>query len=124
MEYGFDNESQQIAFTYAGAIAPEQIVFQIDRNQDSDFDLSTVIASGNTLLVTRGDGTTVTWLCTVEQQSSDSLTLVHVFALGDVPAADTLAVMPILVVPGGTRRGRPVGLQVRGVDDIRGDGWR
>ena len=82
------------------AVAPYALRFTVTSSDPTNFDLSTVTAGE--IKVKRGDGSEDTWACSITDQSSTALTLVHVFVTDDVPDPDLLVLQPYLTAPTGT----------------------
>jgi hypothetical protein len=90
---------------YVGAVAPEAITIDITPSAALP-DLSVVTAAS--IAVVRPDGDAATWSATITFQTAGALRITHVFASGNLPIRGTYSIAPVLTVPGGTRRCKPL----------------
>jgi hypothetical protein len=101
----------------AGARSPEQIRLTITNvgGDPEPLDFTTVTAIA--LLITRPDGSRVTWSTATESQTDTELVLVHVFDADglEVDRAGAYGVAVDMTVPAGIRRTGPGVLHVQRV---------
>ena len=87
-------------FVYVGALAPEYLSVTVERDGNSYIsDLTTVTSA--VLVVRKPDGTTVTWAVTLNNQTTGSVELRHVYAAGDISMPGTYTVLAKLTTGAG-----------------------
>ena len=101
-----DNEIHQ------GAVAPYGLTYDVTSADVGNFDLATVTSAR--FDITRENGTKDdSWAATLSAQTTTTLTLTHVFAVGDVPDVETLIVTPVMTAPSGEFFAKSRKLRVR-----------
>lgn len=100
------------SYLHVNAVAPQAYTLRLTPETASGVDLSTVTAA--TLYARRADGTIVTWTATLSNQTTTTLTLTHLFAVGEVPSPGNYVVYAELTRPDGVLESERVVLPVKG----------
>jgi len=91
------------------SVAPFTLRVVVDSD---DFDLST--ASAVSVDVKKPDGSMETWAASITASSTAQLTMEHTFLAGDLDAAGTYTIEPMVTLPAGT-----ISMDSRGVFSVR-----